>query len=59
MAKSNSMQEWEAEDDLHTVLRAREIRNDKTRMARVRKLARQKADAMKDVGGKKTSDSTH
>jgi hypothetical protein len=32
-------EEWMAEDDLRTLMRAREIRNDPKRMARVKALA--------------------
>lgn len=51
MAMSKEMREFEVEDDLRTILRAREIRDDKERMKKVRKLARQKANAMKEVTG--------
>lgn len=45
MAKANmvsaSDKEWQAEDDLRTLLRAEEIREDSKRMAAVRKCARE------------------
>lgn len=42
-------QDWEIEDDMRTLLRAREIQRDPKRMAAVRKLAQQKMADMKNL----------
>lgn len=50
---SMSVQEkkWRTEDDLRTLLQAREIQNDKARMAAVKKLAAEKSAELKRLQG--------
>ncbi|WP_447593538.1 hypothetical protein [Aquipseudomonas campi] len=45
-------QEWQVEEDMRTVLRAKEIQRDPKRMAAVRKLAQKKMDDMKNISQK-------
>lgn len=40
---------WQAEDDLRTLVRACEIRKDKDRFAAARKLARKQVDDLKKI----------
>lgn len=40
---------WRTEDDMRTLMHAREIQRDPKRMAAVRKLAQQKMDDMKKL----------
>lgn len=40
---------WQVEDDMRTLLRAREIQRDPKRMAEVRKMARLKMAEMKNL----------
>lgn len=47
MATSKSEKEWEAEEDLRTLSRARDIQKDSKRMAAVRALAKKKMDGLK------------
>ena len=42
-------QDWEIEEDMRTLMRAREIQRDPKRMAAVRKLAQQKMADMKKL----------
>lgn len=41
--------DWQVEDDMRTLLRAKEIQRDPKRMAAVRKLAQQKVADMKNL----------
>ncbi len=43
--KSDGYDKWQAEDDLRTITRAKEIEKDKKRMAHVRRAAKEKLDA--------------
>lgn len=43
---------WQAEDDLRTMQRACEIRKDKSRMAVVKKLAKEKLEELREISGK-------
>lgn len=55
--KSASYDKWQAEDDLRTITRAKEIMKDKTRMAHVRRAAREKLaemSALKDLAAGKS-----
>lgn len=56
-AKTPSYDKWQAEEDLRTITRAREIQKDKTRMAHVRRAAREKLGemaALKDLAAGKS-----
>lgn len=44
--KADSYDKWQAEDDLRTITRAREIEKDKKRMAHVRRAAKEKLGEM-------------
>lgn len=44
--------DWEVEDDIRTLMRAREIQRDPKRMAAVQKMARQKIEDMKNLASK-------
>ena len=43
--------EWEAEDDLRTLQRAMEIKNDPARLKRAQELAKEKLQEMAQVAG--------
>lgn len=51
-----SMDDWQAQDDLRTLARAREIKADSKRMAAVRKLAEQQMVAAAAVAADTDSD---
>lgn len=51
-----SMDDWQAQDDLRTLARAREIKADAKRMAAVRKLAEQQMVAAAAVAADADSD---
>jgi len=56
-SKASEYNKWEAEEDLRTITRAREIQKDKPRMARVRRAAREKLgemSALKDLAAGKS-----
>lgn len=44
-----SEEKWRVEDDLRTLMHAKEIQRDPKRMAAVRKLAQEKMDYMKRI----------
>ncbi len=48
-AKSDSYDKWQAEDDLRTITRAKEIEKDKKRMANVRRAAKEKLAEMANL----------
>lgn len=48
---SAEREKWQAEEDLRTVTRFREVVSDKARLARVRRLALQQASTLASVGG--------
>lgn len=43
--------EWRAEDDARTLLRAAEIKGDKARFAKARAWAKKRVDEMRDIAG--------
>lgn len=47
--KTDSYDKWQAEDDLRTITRAREIEKDPKRMAHVRRAAKEKLTEMEHV----------
>ena len=47
--RETSMKDWQTEEDLNTLLRAKEIQKDKTRMAAVKKLAGKKSAELKNL----------
>ena len=47
--KSDSYDKWQAEDDLRTITRAKEIEKDKKRMANVRRAAKDKLAEMANL----------
>lgn len=47
--KDDGYDKWQAEDDLRTVTRAREIEKDPKRMAHVRRAAKEKLTEMKHI----------
>lgn len=47
----SEMLKYQAEDDLRTLRRAQEIQNDKTRMARAKRVASQEMKALESVAG--------
>jgi len=59
MAKTNKVsasvamreRDWEAEDDLRTLQRAMEIKNDPARLKRAQELAKEKLQEMAQVAG--------
>ena len=56
-SKTASYDKWQAEEDLRCITRAREIQKDKTRMAHVRRAARDKLSemsALKDLAAGKS-----
>lgn len=48
-AKSDSYDKYQAQDDLHTITRAKEIEKDKKRMANVRRAAKEKLAEMANL----------
>jgi hypothetical protein len=48
-AKSDGYDKWQAEDDLRTITRAKEIEKDKKRMAHVRRAAKEKLAEMANL----------
>ncbi len=48
-AKSDSYDKWQAEEDLRTITRAKEIEKDKKRMANVRRAAKEKMAEMANL----------
>ncbi|MCC3679233.1 hypothetical protein LLE81_00290 [Staphylococcus epidermidis] len=48
-SKAAVQDDWQIEDDIRTLLRAKEIQRDPKRMAAVRKLAQQKVADMKNL----------
>lgn len=46
--------EFQAEDDLRTLQRAEEVRSNKTRLNRAKKVANKQMKALKKVAGKKS-----
>lgn len=47
--KSDGYDKWQAQDDLHTITRAKEIEKDKKRMANVRRAAKEKLAEMANL----------
>jgi hypothetical protein len=47
--KSDSYDKWQAQDDLSTITRAKEIEKDKKRMAHVRRAAKEKLAEMANL----------
>lgn len=47
--KAGTYDKWQAEDDLRTITRAKEIQADPKRMAHVRRAAKEKLTEMKQV----------
>lgn len=52
----NDMKEWQAEEDLHALMRAKEIRADKKRMAAVKALAQSKLMSLASMAGEGQED---
>ena len=48
-SKSDGYDKWQAEDDLRTITRAKEIEKDKKRMANVRRAAKEKLAEMANL----------
>lgn len=53
MAKAIPVDNWEAEDDMRTLVRAEEIRKDKKRFAAAQACAKKKIADMQSVAGEK------
>ncbi len=51
MRMSKEMKQWQTEEDLQTLVRAGEIRKDKDRLRRVRKLAKKQVEEAAKVAG--------
>lgn len=51
-----SSDDWQVEEDLRTICRAKEIQKDPKRMAKVKELAKSKMIDMASVAGKKAGD---
>lgn len=49
LPKSDGYDKWQAQDDLNTITRAKEIEKDKKRMAHVRRAAKEKLAEMANL----------